>query len=94
MKIQVDEEILCSDLPYEFIDYLKIVKNYSFYEDPNYEFLKNLFANLIKKYDFEVKNIFNWKFINKNKKKIYSKSNQALKSNNQTLTQKNSVNLN
>ena len=42
-------EELCSGLPKEFCDYIKYCRNLSFEQEPNYNYLKNLFLEVIKK---------------------------------------------
>ena len=42
-------EELCSGLPKEFSDYIKYCRNLSFEQEPNYNYLKNLFLEIIKK---------------------------------------------
>ena len=48
-------EDLCKDLPNEFCDYMKYVRKLNFEEKPNYEYLKNLFKNILFRID-----IFTW----------------------------------
>ena len=48
-------EDLCKDLPNEFCDYIKYVRKLNFEEKPNYEYLKNLFKNILFRID-----IFTW----------------------------------
>lgn len=43
MKANADLKELCHRLPEEFIIYINTVRNLGFYEEPNYEFLRNLF---------------------------------------------------
>ena len=49
MKKFMPTDKLCKGCPNELIDYFKYVKALKFEEEPNYNFLKNLFINLLKK---------------------------------------------
>ena len=49
LKISTLPEELCSGLPKEFCDYIKYCRNLSFEQEPNYNYLKNLFLEIIKK---------------------------------------------
>ena len=42
-------EVLCKNLPIEFVDYIKYCKNLQFEQDPNYEYLRNLFKSILLK---------------------------------------------
>ena len=48
-KIQTSTEVLCKGLPPQFEEYVKYVKNMKYEEEPDYNYLKNLFLNLLKK---------------------------------------------
>ena len=48
-KVSVTPEELCSGLPFEFIDYLKYCRNLEFEENPNYNYLKGLFTEVLKR---------------------------------------------
>lgn len=65
MKKSILPEILCNNLPREFADYMKYVKNLKFEEDPNYGYLRDLFVQLMKKQGFEEGTcFFSWININ------------------------------
>ena len=49
IKISTLPEELCSGLPREFCDYIKYCRNLTFEQEPNYNYLKNLFLEIIKK---------------------------------------------
>ena len=49
LKISTLPEELCSGLPKEFCDYIKYCRNLTFEQEPNYNYLKNLFLEVIKK---------------------------------------------
>ena len=49
IKINSTPEELCSGLPFEFIDYVKYCRKLGFEDDPNYNYLKNLFTDILKR---------------------------------------------
>ena len=53
MKKFITVERLCKGLPPEMAEYFKYVKLLKFQEEPNYDFLRNLFKDLLKKNGFE-----------------------------------------
>ena len=53
MKKDILPEVLCENLPSEFKDYMKYVRNLKFEETPNYSYLRNLFVQLMRKQGFE-----------------------------------------
>ena len=57
---------LCEDLPIEFEVFLDYAKNLKYTETPNYEFLKNLFSNIMKNNNY----IYNYNYDWSNKEKI------------------------
>ena len=44
VKAYIRPEILCKDLPKEFVEYLRYVKKLKFEEEPNYAYLRHLFV--------------------------------------------------
>ena len=50
LKKTIPLETLCKDAPKEMIDFMKYVKSLKFEEQPNYNYLRNLLGNAIKKY--------------------------------------------
>jgi len=58
MKKNILPEVLCENLPSEFRDYMKYVRNLKFEETPNYSYLRNLFVQLMRKQGFEEGTIF------------------------------------
>ena len=65
MKRNILPEELCENLPCEFTDYMKYVKNLKFEENPNYGYLRNLFVQLMKKQGFEEGTcFFSWVNVN------------------------------
>ena len=55
LKKNILMEDLCKDLPGEFCDYMKYVKNLNFESKPDYEYLRRLFNNILLKID-----MFTW----------------------------------
>ena len=52
IKVNIDSDILCSDCPEEFCEYIIYVKNLKYEEDPDYDFIKNLFINILNKIEY------------------------------------------
>ena len=69
IKQKIKPEILCSALPNEFCEYIKYIKKLQFEEDPNYEFLKGLFLNVLIRSG--LKNDLNFSWLS-NEEKIYT----------------------
>lgn len=51
---------LCVGLPDEFDEYMEIVRGLEFYEDPDYELLRNLFRNLMQENELVNDRKFDW----------------------------------
>ena len=47
LKKYLSFEVLCKNLPSEFIDYIKYCRNLTFEQNPDYEYLRNLFRNIL-----------------------------------------------
>ena len=47
LKKSITTEKLCQGLPEEFCSYINYCKNLEFEEDPNYDYLRNLFTNIL-----------------------------------------------
>ena len=60
MKKFMPIEKLCKGLPTEMEEYFKYIKTMKFQEEPNYDYLRNLFKSILKKNGFE--NLENIKF--------------------------------
>ena len=73
-KKNISPELLCNNLPEEFVDYIKYVRNLNFEDEPDYNYLKSLFQIMLNKQGFEEQKIFfswiNENNINKIKKEI------------------------
>ena len=64
-KKNISPELLCNNLPEEFLDYVKYVRNLNFEDEPDYNYLKSLFQIMLNKQGFEEKKIF-FSWINEN----------------------------
>ena len=65
-KKEYEPEKLCANLPEEFVDYVKYVKNLEFEENPDYSYLKSLFEKMIQKKEYDDKNLyFSWINVNR-----------------------------
>ena len=71
IKLNTSVEKLCEGLPKEFIIFTNYVKSLKFNQDPNYDYLKNLFINVLK--EMQEENDLNFSWI-KDIDKIKSKS--------------------
>ena len=69
MKKSIKDEILCKNLPKAFCDYIKYVKNLNFEEDPDYNYLRSLFLNLLISYNCLNNHQFTWNLRTKKKSK-------------------------
>ena len=69
IKKAIKEEELCSPLPNEFCRYIKYVKKLNFEEEPDYNYLRGLFTELLIKYKFQNDLKFSWIFNNRKVKK-------------------------
>ena len=75
IKKNIEPEKLCSQLPIEFSQYIKYVRELKFEEDPNYNYMKGLFINILTKLGFKNDLFFSWlikekKYIDPNMLKI------------------------
>lgn len=59
-KISMTGESICQNLPIEFLKFFNYVRGLSFYENPNYKFMKNLFRQLMKKNKFGYDYMYDW----------------------------------
>ena len=60
IKRRTPLEELCTNLPQEFCEYMKYVKNLQFEEKPNYNYLRKLFLDIIEKNQFKNDFKFSW----------------------------------
>ena len=59
-KIQTTPEILCKDLPPQFEEYVKYVKNMEYEQEPDYNYLRNLFMNVLQKTGGKMDYVYDW----------------------------------
>jgi len=57
-KKNLEPEILCRNLPKEFAEYIRYVKNLNFEDEPDYNYVKNLFRIMLRKQGIEENKIF------------------------------------
>ena len=57
-KKNIEPELLCENLPDEFAEYIRYVKNLNFEDEPDYNYLKSLFQIMLNKQGFEEDKIF------------------------------------
>ena len=74
IKKSIDISSLCSGLPQEFYDYIKYVKSLKFEEDPDYNYLRGLFLNIMNKMNYINDLEFTWLNKNELNKKILKKN--------------------
>jgi len=72
LKKSIKIEKVCEGLPEEFIDYIKYCRNLDFEQDPNYDYLRNLFTLILIKEN--QKNDLNLFWINKKKAESITKN--------------------
>ena len=70
LKRIANPEVICNFLPQEFSDYIKYCRNLNFEQDPDYEYLRGLFKNVLTKYGTINDLDFSWIKKNKNIKLI------------------------
>lgn len=59
-KIAISTEVLCNNLPSEFVSYFDHVHSLRFDERPNYDYLKQLFRELFLRKGYVYDNVFDW----------------------------------
>lgn len=70
IKMTTSNDDLCEGLPREFLNYMSHVKNLSFSDKPNYNFLRNLFVDLNKKLFANKEMALDWMKLNNYKDKL------------------------
>ena len=60
IKKQTTPEQLCVGLPPQFEEYIKYTRNLEYEEDPNYDYLKELFLSVLKNYNWEFDYYYDW----------------------------------
>ena len=74
LKKYTPVETICKNLPTEFIDYIKYCKKLNFEQDPDYEYLRNLFKSILSKMNKINDMKFTWNLKRYSKIKNNSKS--------------------
>lgn len=59
-KIQTSSDLLCKGLPTEFVIFMNYVKALKFEEKPDYSYLRGLFKDIFKKFNFELDYKYDW----------------------------------
>ena len=67
IKKRLSEEELCGKLPSAFVKYMKYTKKLNFEEDPNYNYMRSLFIELLNADGFQNDFKFSWVSAKKNK---------------------------
>ena len=60
IKNQTTPEELCEGLPPQFEEYIKYTRNLEYEQDPDYNYLRNLFLSVLKKYNWEFDYYYDW----------------------------------
>ena len=61
MKKEIKPEILCQGLPNEIVEYMKYVQHLGFEQEPNYNYLRNLFKSILNRLNIEIEGyLFSW----------------------------------
>ena len=60
MKRDMPINELCKDYPEEFQKYFNYVRKLEYEEDPDYNMIKNLFKDILKKSEFEFDYYYDW----------------------------------
>ena len=83
LKEKTTIEEICKNMPNEMCLYLKYVRNLIFDEKPDYNYLRNLFKNILIKMGEKNDNLFSWvdknKILPNFKNKKYSRSNPQIR---------------
>ena len=59
-KIDITAEELCKGFPLQFVQYLNYTRNLEYEDDPNYNFLKNLFVSVLSDMGHKVDCYYDW----------------------------------
>ena len=60
IKQQTTAEQLCEGLPRQFQEYIKYTRSLKYEENPNYNYLKNLFLSVLKSYNYDFDYYYDW----------------------------------
>ena len=59
-KINTLPEELCKGFPYQFTEYIKYTRNLEYEQDPDYDYLRNLFVNVLNSDGFIIDCYYDW----------------------------------
>lgn len=68
-KISTQVDVLCKGFPIEFTQYMTYCRNLKFDEQPDYNYCRQLFADLMVKLNYKTDNIYDWNIMAQEKKK-------------------------
>ena len=74
MKMSIEPEKLCEGLPDEFKEYIELVKNLEFEEEPDYIRYINMFNELFKKKEYSKDYLYDWTGEKKTSVKIFKET--------------------
>jgi len=60
MKMQMSLEEMCSELPLEFASYMHYIRTLRFDDKPDYNYLRNMFKELLIKENEEYDHVYDW----------------------------------
>ncbi|CCH58005.1 hypothetical protein TBLA_0A02040 [Henningerozyma blattae CBS 6284] len=66
-KRSISSEELCKGLPQEFEEYISYCKQLLFNEKPDYQYIKQIFFNLLNRFNYSIDHMFDWILIKKAK---------------------------
>ena len=59
-KIETSAEELCRGFPQQFTDYVNYTRKLNYEQDPDYDYLKNLFLSTLENYGFKLDCYYDW----------------------------------
>ena len=59
-KMETSAEELCREFPHEFADYINYTRNLEYEQDPEYNYLKNLFLTVLGRDGFKIDCYYDW----------------------------------
>jgi len=60
IKIETTPSELCKGFPKEFEEYINYTRNLEYEQDPDYDYLRNLFLTVLKNYKYEFDYFYDW----------------------------------
>ena len=80
-KKETSSEDLCKNFPHEFYKFVEYTKNLGYEDNPDYEMLKNLFTDVLKKRNDKFDYIYDWTTKSDLSKRKYKKKHNEEESN-------------